>query len=224
MYHEGVLTNAEQDYIRGWVPFLETRIFLDSRPLIPRTETEYWVEQAIQEMSETNNLCVLDIFAGSGCAGLATLKHRPNAFVTFAEIEEAHLDTIKKSISENDLNKRHAFFIESDVWENVDGRFDFIFANPPYISKERNTVEKEVVTTEPSRALFAEEDGYAYIRETIQGLSSSLANKGVCYIEHEPFHVEKIEAQIKNSAFTATTKKDQYGVDRFTRIIRSNVS
>lgn len=217
-------TDPHEDYGRGYVPFLGVDVYLDSRPLIPRVETEYWVEKVLQEIPNEVPLTILDIFSGSGCIGLAILKHRPNAFVTFADVEQKHLGTIEKSIEKNSLNRKHTFLIESDVWSHVDGRYDIITANPPYVSKERQTLAPGVAETEPSRALFAEEDGYEYIRKILDGLPRTLANKGVCFIEHEPFHTEKITAQAQQAGFVATVNKDQYGVERYARITRKPVA
>ena len=58
-----MLTDPNEDYERGFVPFLDQKIFLDSRPLIPRTETEYWVEKALREIPRDKEVRGLDLFA-----------------------------------------------------------------------------------------------------------------------------------------------------------------
>jgi release factor glutamine methyltransferase len=213
-----MFTDAETDYVRGYVPFLGQNIFLDSRPLIPRTETEYWVEQALSEIPKDQMPKILDLFAGSGCIGIAILAHIKGAHVTFAEKEPRHLPTIKRSLEENSIDPEHASLIESDVWSAVPQKFDYIFANPPYISKERSTVETSVTRSEPEEALFAENDGFYFIEKIIVGLSEHLMPKGTCYIEHEPFHTERVSEVAERYGFKAETFKDQYGALRYSRL------
>lgn len=214
-----MLTDPQEDYARGFVPFLGTTIYLDSKPLIPRTETEYWVEKAIQEInSSSTEPRVLDLFAGSGCIGVAVLKHVPNAIGTFGEYEEKHLSTIRKNIIENDIDPERASVVQTNVWSGVAGPFEYILANPPYLSKERGTVSPETTTHEPHEALFAKDDGFFFIEKVIEKLSTFLVPNGVCYIEHEPFHTERIEAFSKQHNFTVVTHKDQYGALRYSRL------
>lgn len=209
-------------YEVGFVPFLGATIYLDSRPLIPRTETEFWVEQAITSLrARQNPLQIADIFAGSGCAGIAALLHLKNAEVTFLELEERHLSTIWKSIRANGIDERRATVLKSDVWSAATHSFNVVFANPPYLSRSRLArVETSVLLYEPQEALFAPDDGYALIAATIQGLPTFLAPGGVCYIEHEPEHADRIRASATLLGLSATHEKDQYGVLRYSVILK----
>lgn len=213
-----MLTDAKEDYTRGHVPFLGATIYLDSKPLIPRTETEYWVEKAITEIPEDTEVRVLDLFAGSGAIGVAVMHHRPLARVTFGEYEEQHLPTIRKTIRENGLDMERASVVQTNVWSGIAGPFEFILANPPYISKERQTVARETEAYEPEEALFADDDGFFYIKKIISKLPQFSLAHTTCYIEHEPFHTEKIHDTVAEFGLIATTHKDQYGVERYSRL------
>lgn len=240
-----MLSDPEEDYKRGFVPFFGVIVRLDSRPLIPRTETEYWAEKAIEEINSSamhrTIIRVLDLFAGSGAIGLAVLKHIPNAHVTFAEKEERHFPTIRRSIRGNGIDPNRADFIKTDVWHPIinpnqrighritnmlimkDVRrpswdvFDVVVANPPYVSKDRGTASASTLAEEPGEALFAPDDGFFYIEKTTLGLSEHLAPRGICFIEHEPYHEERLKAA---SPFNTTAFRDQYGVVRYSRIER----
>ena len=112
-------------YLIGHSPFLDTTIYLDSRPLIPRPETEFWTEKVITELKElvfrgqTPKLNVLDLCAGSGCIGVAIAKAVPNAHVDFVEIDEKHHPTIQKNIKENGIETKRIRIFGGDLFENV---------------------------------------------------------------------------------------------------------
>lgn len=220
-----MITDPEEDYARGYVPFFATTIYLDSKPLIPRVESEFWIEQAIKEIDAFHNflnhtgtsLRVLDLFAGSGALGVAVLKHIPHSHVTFGELEKRHLPTIEKNIRENGIDATRAQVVETDVWSHIHGVFDVVLANPPYVSKGRNTANTST-QYEPTEALFAPDDGFFFIKKIIEGLPPHLSPHGVCYIEHEPFHTIRLAESALLHGLTATTYKDQYTVERFSRL------
>ncbi|MFQ5540999.1 MAG: N5-glutamine methyltransferase family protein [Candidatus Paceibacteria bacterium] len=228
-----MLADPVEDYERGFVPFLGVNVYLDSRPLIPRTETEYWVERAITEMCDVGRRTfrVLDMFAGSGCIGLAVLKQVPNARVTFVEKESRHFPTIEKSLRKNSIDQSRATLIQADVWtplfdvrRQTVGVFDFVLANPPYVSRLRDTISPEVLAHEPREALFADDDGFAFIARFIEGLPRHLAAGGAAWVEHEPNHVSRIAKAAARPCLAAETHRDQYGAERFTKLTRKAVA
>jgi hypothetical protein len=81
-------------YVIGFAPFLDTKIWLDSKPLIPRSETEHWVQTVITDMHKETGAdmhhSVLDLCAGSGAVGVAVAEAVPQARVHFAEKEPRH--------------------------------------------------------------------------------------------------------------------------------------
>ncbi len=217
------LTEGEPvDYVIGWKPFLDCKIFLDSRPLIPRTETEYWVERAIAEIKRERGsaaLACLDLFAGSGAIGVAVLKHLPNARIDFGEIDAAHFPTIKKNIRENRADESKSRIIQTDVWNSVPETYDLVFANPPYLSKGRlERIQKSVLAYEPESALFAGEDGFLLIQKTIEGAVQHLKKGGAMYLEHEPEQGEAVRSLGHACGFVVETRTDQYGMLRYSAL------
>jgi len=226
------LKNGEPlDYVIGFTEFLGCKINVSKNPLIPRQETEYWVQKTIEEMS--HNLqsfadCgtkVLDMFAGSGCIGIAILKHIKNSNVTFAEKNKKFLEQIKVNLKINKklisnsheleigLQLKRYKIIQSDVFKNVVRRHDYIFANPPYISTKRNRkVQKSVLQYEPKEALFGGEDGLLYIRKFLAEAKNFLNPGGRIFMEFDSIQKREIERMLKKFKYKSYKfNRDQYG-------------
>ena len=141
----------------GFVDFLDCKIDLSLRPLIPRSETEYWTEKAITELRNDprERIQCLDLFAGSGCIGVSILKHVESTTFNFAEKDKSLLSQIKTNIKENGIDSSQYNIFQSDVFSAVKSSYDYIFANPPYIGEtDRDKIQESVLKEEPSQALF----------------------------------------------------------------------
>ena len=222
-------------YLIGHIPFLSCTIHLDSHPLIPRVETEFWTEQVIKSIQvhhsrfhleqvrgETSCLKVLDLCAGSGAIGVAVAKAIPEALMTFTEIDSAHLPTIERNITENlavqpFIQMKSWTVVESDLFSALapDAQFDFILTNPPYIDASANTVDQNVVAHEPHLALFGGVSGMETIARIIAEAPQYLTPAGQLWIEHEPAQVAAITALAHTHGFSIVTHLDQYDVPRF---------
>lgn len=203
-------------YTLGWVPFIHTKIYLDSHPLIPRTETEYWVDLAIKEIKDSGIIRpkVLDLCAGSGCIGVSILEEIPEALVDFAEIDVNHHQTITKNITENNLDISHTRIFGGDLFESINDKYDFILSNPPYINPElKNRVEPSVLEHEPWQALNGGKEGLEIVNRILNQAGNYLNKSGILYLEHEPEQTEKLS----KSPFYSNTFTDQYGVGRYSK-------
>jgi HemK-like putative methylase len=219
------LTRGEPlDYIIGFSPFLDCAIGLEYRPLIPRPETEYWTEKLIAEMRERRRpLRVLDLFAGSGCIGIAILKHASAATVDFGELDTAAVTQIEKNIARNELPSHRARVIQTDIFSHIHGRYNYIVANPPYISPSRlNRVQHSVAAWEPPTALFARGDGLFFIKKLLREAPRHLRPHGTLVIEFDSRQKPAIARFIREQcvALSVRFERDQYG--RW-RTLRANV-
>lgn len=215
-------------YLIGWTPFLDTKIYLDSQPLIPRPETEYWTKEAIDSMStrttslglgETEPLRVLDLCAGSGAIGIAVAKAVPDALVDFGEIEPAHLPTIEKNLTENNIAPERVTVLHSHLFDKVTGRYDYILTNPPYIDPALDRAEPSVKLHEPHLALYGGHAGMEVIAQIISTATDHLNSNGQLWIEHEPEQMSLIAEGAAMHGFSATTHKDQYGANRYSVLV-----
>jgi len=211
------------DYVIGFSKFLGCTIDLSKRTLIPRTETEYWVEKAILEIKETfgeKPIRCLDVFSGSGCIGIAVLSKLPNTTMDFADIEENALTQIQINTEINNIDSSRYAIYKSDVFEGLppDKKYDVIFANPPYI-KDPKRVDKSVLDYEPHTALFSPEDGYLHIKKTIEGAKKLLTPGGCLYLEFDDIQKEALEEFLTKEGTTEyVCNKDQFGLWRWVRI------
>lgn len=204
-------------YVIGHIPFLGCTIYLDSHPLIPRPETEFWVEKAIEHIKSAGPKTprVLDLCAGSGCIGVAIAKLIPETHVTFGEIDQAHLPTIAKNLKENDIECTRYQVFESDLFLNIEGTFDVILSNPPYIDPTLDRAEASVKDFEPHEALYGGEDGLFVINRVLRDTKNHLSQNGELWLEHEPEQVRRLNALAKEHGLTIATHTDQYNAPRY---------
>ncbi|MCX6787487.1 MAG: methyltransferase [Candidatus Kaiserbacteria bacterium] len=228
-------TDEPLAYTIGDQPFLGLKIYLDSKPLIPRPETEWWVESLLSdvekifpvtgcpkakpgpegaEKSFPRRVKFLDLCAGSGAIGCAALARLPNAQVYFGEIEPAHEATILKNIRENNLDEPRADIRIGDLFEPFgDLKFDVIAVNPPYIPINRE-LPASVKNYEPALALRAGEDGLDLIRRIAISAKQHLTEGGMLWCECDSAHAATACTLFKAQEFTAEIRNDQYGVPR----------
>jgi release factor glutamine methyltransferase len=203
--------------------------------MIPRQETEFWVEKAIHEIvtpvagaglypaperlelppsSASSNqkfLKILDIFAGSGCIGIALLKNLPDTLVDFGEKDPFLIKQIEKNLEINEIESERFRVYETDVFANIPPKkYDYIFANPPYISHDRKwQVARPVLEHEPHLALFTDDDGLFFVKKLLNEAPEFLAETGKMFIEFDQWQKETIEELVKNSKFEGEFWKDQ---------------
>ena len=202
------------------VNFLNCKIDVSKKIFQPRIETEFWVRKAIKEIEHalirrSPNLCVsiLDMFAGSGCIGIAILKNIKNCRVDFVDIDERAIAQTKINLEENKIQAERYRIIKSNLFENLKSvRYDVILANPPYVAEERIAeVDEEVLRTEPWISFFAGKRGLFHIKKFFKEAKNHLKKGGVIYLEFDPKQKEEIESIFKKEGyFDFQFRKDQF--------------
>lgn len=205
-------------YVIGWIPFLGLRIRLDSFPLIPRPETEWWTEMLTEHLKEryvNKEFSLLDLCAGSGVIGLSILSKLPGAQVSFGELSPLHSALISVNIDENNLDTTRATVRSGDLFEPyANETFDIIATNPPYIPTTR-TLEECVTSFEPSEALFSGPKGLDIIERIINEAPEHLNKGGELWMECDTTNIETAAAHMKLVGFTdIEIRTDLYGRPR----------
>jgi release factor glutamine methyltransferase len=199
--------------------FLNCKIDLSKEVFIPRVETEFWVKKAIKSIRATSNeqrtIKVLDIFAGSGCIGISVLKNIRNSYVDFVDIDKKAIEQIKINLRLNKISPKRYRVIRSNIFEKVKGEYDFIFANPPYVAKERlGEVQESVKKFEPKISWYGGRGGLKYIKKFLKEAKNHLRENGIIFMEIDPLQREEVEKILKNEGY----KKFKFYKDQFKKI------
>jgi len=150
-------------YILGYTYFYGLKIFVNRDVLIPRSDTEVLVEEAIKEINKNSFSKCLDLCTGSGAIGLA-IKANTKCDVYGSDISILALNVANDNKQALGLDVN---YVKSDILENIDYQFDIILSNPPYIGYN-DDVEKIVYKNEPHLALFAEEEGLYFYKKILE--------------------------------------------------------
>ncbi|MBQ8681596.1 MAG: peptide chain release factor N(5)-glutamine methyltransferase [Bacilli bacterium] len=163
-------------YIVGNVNFYGNIINVNNNVLIPRFETELLVDKTINYIRNSffdiSELKILDIGTGSGCIAIA-LKKELGCNVSAVDISSEALEVARNNALNNEVDVN---FIESDIFNNLNNKFDVIISNPPYIRYDEE-IEGIVKNNEPHLALYADEDGMYFYDKILKECREYLNDK-----------------------------------------------
>lgn len=214
------LNNGEPvQYIVGNVDFYGYKINVNKNVLIPRFETEELVFKTINLIKKNlnENIKVLDIGTGSGCISIALKKEIPGLDITAVDISEDALVVAKNNALENNCEIN---FIKSDLFNNIDDKYDLIISNPPYISYDEQIMDI-VKKNEPYLALYAKNNGLYFYEEIIKNSSNYLNDKNIIAFEIGYLQANEIKKMAHKYYPNANIiiEKDMQEKDRFVFII-----
>jgi release factor glutamine methyltransferase len=199
-------------YLLGEVEFYNSIIHVTPDVLIPRPETELLVDTILQENPQTN-LKVCDLCTGSGAIAISLKKARPQWQITATDISPAALKIAQKNAQENNCQ---IDFLLSDLFDDLDTKFDLIVCNPPYISEHDYENLKPELYYEPKLALTAPDNGLYFYKKIIQSAPACLNNAATLYLETGADQSQHL-TQLANlsQVSSITLKKDYNSLDRF---------
>jgi len=204
-------------YLIGWQPFLDLKIDLRFKPLIPRPETEFWLSEYVlakykSQAKYKTQLKVLDIFSGSGCLGLAFAKALPSSSVTLSDKSKKTLKQINLNAKIN--NVQNIKIVRSDIFENLNEKYDLILANPPYVPFGH--ISSSVLLYEPLEAVLATDKGLKIIKKFLKEAKKHLKDGGEIFMEFEEGQASEILVFLDKLNLYSSMQilKDQYGKDR----------
>ena len=171
-------------YITHHQEFMNLDFYVDENVLIPQPDTEVLVLQTINIIKryENSNIKVLDLCTGSGAIAISIAKSFENQAVQVyaSDISDKALEVAKKNSKKNDV---HINFINSNMFENIDEKFDIIVSNPPYIETEIIKKLSKDVQQEPHIALDGGFDGIEFYKIIASEYEKYLNDNGTLLLE-----------------------------------------
>lgn len=170
--------------LTGEQDFMGLTFTVNENVLIPRQDTEILVEEVLKELHD--GMRILDMCTGSGCILLSLLHYSNDCEGLGVDLSAEALEVAGRNVLKvlTPEKAEHAHFLQSDLFEKVEGKFEIIVSNPPYIaSAEIEKLMPEVRDHEPRMALDGTEDGLHFYRRIIKEAGKHLVNSGMLFFE-----------------------------------------
>ena len=198
-------------HILGYQEFMGLQFYVDQNVLIPRQDTEILVEEVLRNLHD--GMKILDMCTGSGCILISLLHYSNYCVGTGTDLSLEALKVAERNASQLGVK---ALFFESDLFENIQDKFDIIVSNPPYIASHViPELMTEVRDFEPLMALDGKEDGLFFYREIIKQAISHLNGGGGLFFEIGYDQGEAVAELMKAAEFIEVEIiKDFAGLDR----------
>ena len=210
IFTERVSTGKPIQYIIGKTFFMDDIFCISEDVLIPRDDTEILVNRGISLIKENHLKTVLDIGTGSGIIAIE-LKKRTAASVCACDVSQNALKIAQKNAK--NLGVKIDYF-QSDLFQNVSQKFDFLISNPPYIPPEMaNSLQREV-SFEPPGALFARRDGLYFYEKIINEAKIFLNPNGFIAFEFGINQAPEIAKMLEKDFTNINIEKDISGTER----------
>lgn len=209
-------------YILGEMPFMDLTLKVDKRALIPRPETEELVGKILGFSKTVTLKKILDLGTGTGALALALAYYCKDLTVVAIDKSEEALALAKENAIKNKLQER-IIFLQSDWFSQVEGKFDWIVSNPPYLTEEEwLAAAPEVREFEPKEALVAADQGLEDLKTILSQSHHYLNPGGGVIFETGIAQHEALEKMAKNLGYSNIQSwKDLSGRERFFAAIYS---
>ena len=209
-------------HLVGFEYFYDRKYKVTKDVLSPRMETEELMYKVIEyvKASNKNKFKILDLCTGSGIIAITLKKEleQVSVDVIASDISEEAIEVAKENSQSHDATIK---FIKSDIFNNIDNKFDIIVSNPPYIDrKDEVTMQDNVLKYDPHLALFAEEEGMYFYRKIIEQSKDYLNENGVIFFEIGYDQKDKIIKLADMNGFSAEVYRDINGRDRMAFLVR----
>lgn len=202
-------------YLMGEQAFWGREFLVNQHTLIPRADTEMLIETVLAFVRERGleQAKILDLGTGSGCIAITLAKELAKAQVVAVDFSESALRVAKQNAGR--WQATNCTFVLSDWFDKVQGVFDVIVSNPPYIAT--NDEHLAALTAEPITALVSDNQGLFDIQQIIKNAGEHLSEQGLLILEHGHDQAQEVQTLLHQAGFgQIDTVQDYGGNDRVT--------
>lgn len=208
-----LVNNIPIQYIIKKQAFMKMEFYVDENVLIPRADTEIVVGEAINIINDYKLQNVLDMCTGSGAIAISIAKYTSANNIVASDISKKSLKVASKNAIKNEVQNR-VQFINSNMFKEINNKYDLIISNPPYIRNQDIEKLDENVKNEPLIALDGGEDGLSFYKIIEKEAYKHLNENGYLVLEIGYDQKDEVTDILSKNYTDIICKKDLSGNDR----------
>ena len=183
LIQERIRSRRPAAYLTGEAWFAGHKFFVDERVLVPRSPLAEWIEQRFEPFVDASRVHrILDLGTGSGCIAIACAFAFPEARVDASDLSEDALEVAMINVKSHGVGDR-VRLIHSDGFNAIDGRYDLIVSNPPYVPEASYRRLPEEYRHEPERGLAAGPEGLDLVTRILRDASEHMNDDALLVVE-----------------------------------------
>ena len=176
-------TRKPLPYLTNQAYFCHEKFYVDERVLIPRSPISEMIQNYFKPwLNNKTAERILEIGTGSGCIAIAIAKYFENSLITATDVSRSALEVASINVKHFSFEKQIEL-IQSDLFENIQGKYNLIVSNPPYVPRIIMNNLPQEYAFEPTKALLAGDNGLDFIARILHDAPLFLEEDGILVIE-----------------------------------------
>ncbi len=192
-------------YLTGHKAFYGRDFTVTPATLIPRPESEVIIETLKQLYHPDQHSTLLDVGTGSGCLAITAQLELPNLRVTASDISQEALPVAELNAGRYHVDNKITF-VNSNLFNNITGHFDFILANLPYLDYDRRADYSPELAHEPNLALYTYDHGNCLMLELVAVARNYLTPHGYLIMEMETHQLDQVADRAARSGLEVVSR------------------